>query len=92
MSAHSMTVLAKQRHFLGQQFAVVASMGLMAHETILFHGRMLLHKGTSLLGMALVAEFVQRIRFEHLIRACSDPGAGTVDGLDAKGAHGIVAA
>jgi hypothetical protein len=38
----------------------------MAVQAILFHGRMLPHIGASLLGMALIAEFVYLMRLDHL--------------------------
>ncbi len=55
--------LTQLRHFPTQKFAMVASVGLMAGETILFHRRMLPQERPSLIGVTFVTEFIERIRF-----------------------------
>jgi hypothetical protein len=45
---------------------MIASMGCMARQAILFHGRMLPHEGASLFRMAFVAKLVHIIRLDHL--------------------------
>ena len=45
---------------------MIASMGRMARQAILFHGRMLPHERASLFRMAFVAKLVHIIRLDHL--------------------------
>ena len=45
---------------------MIASMGRMACQAILFHGRMRPHERTSLFRMAFVAKLVDIIRLDHL--------------------------
>lgn len=41
-------------------------MSSVAAQAILFHGRMRPHERASLIGMAFVAQFIHRIRLDHL--------------------------
>jgi hypothetical protein len=88
----NMTALTKKGHFPIQKLAVVASVGLMADETILFYGRMFPQERPSLLGVAFVAKFIDRIRPEHLTRTGPNPCAKTIHRFSHKAAHGIMAA
>jgi hypothetical protein len=45
---------------------MVAAVGYMAGQTILFHRGMLPHEGTALFCVAFIAEFVYSIRLDHL--------------------------
>ena len=45
---------------------MIASMGCMARQAILFHGRMFPHEGTPLFRMAFIAKLVHVIRLDHL--------------------------
>lgn len=90
--SRNVAALTKQRHPPIQQFAVVASMGLVADEAILLHRRMLPQEWSSLLGVAFVTEFIDRIRPEHLTCARSNPCAEAVHGVGHEAAHRIVAA
>lgn len=87
----NMAALTNQRHLPVQQFAVVASMGLMADEAVLLHRRMLPQKRSSLVGVAFVTELIERIRPQHLIRAGSNPCAEATHRFGHKTAHRIVA-
>jgi hypothetical protein len=61
-----MAALAEQRDSTDQKFGNVAAVGGVAAQAILFNGWMLPHEGTPLVRMAFVAEFVRRIRLDHL--------------------------
>jgi hypothetical protein len=58
-----MAILTNKRHLLAQELAVVAPVGLMAHETVLLDRRMLPQERSSLVSVAFVTEFIERIRF-----------------------------
>jgi hypothetical protein len=64
----------------------------MADQTILHHGDMLPHKGPSFFRVAFVAEFIDGIRSQHLIRASSSRTGIAGHGLNAESAHRVVAA
>ena len=87
-----MAVLTEKRHLLVQKLAVVAPVGLMTSKTIFFHRRMFPHERSSLFGVAFVTELIERIRFQHLARAGSNPGAEAVHRFDHKAAHHIMTA
>ena len=57
-------VLAKVRHVLDQQLAVLTSVRIMASETIFLDGRMFPDKRTALVGVALIAKLVDVIGLE----------------------------
>ena len=61
-----MAFLAEKRRLRGQELVMVAAMGYMAGETILFHRGMLPHEGPPLFCVAFIAEFVYSIRLDHL--------------------------
>ncbi len=88
----NMAALTKKGDLPAQKLAMVASMGLVADEAILLYRRMFPHERSSLLGVALVTEFIDGIRPEHLTRTRSNPCAEAVHGLGHKAAHRIVAA
>ena len=46
---------------------MIASMGCMARQAILFHGRMLPHEGASLFRMAFVAQIIDGAAFDELV-------------------------
>ena len=90
--SRDMAALTKKGHFPIQKLAMVAPMGLVADETILFHRRMLPHEWPSLLGVAFIAQFIDRIRPEHLTRAGPNLCAEAIHRFAHKASHGIVAA
>lgn len=91
-SLKAVAVLAEERHLLGQKLAMVASVGLMADQTILHHRDMLPHKGPSFFRVAFVAEFIDGIPSQHLIRAGSSRTGIAGHGLNAESTHRVVAA
>jgi len=86
-----MTALAKLGDLAGEELGMVAPVGSVAAQAIFFDGGMLPHKGPSLFGMALVAQIVKGIRFDHpgaesavvimAVRAFQFPFANRVVGL-----------
>lgn len=61
-----MAFLAEKRRPRCQELRMIAAMGYMAGQTILLHRGMLPHEGTPLFCVAFIAEFVYRIRLDHL--------------------------
>ncbi len=88
----AVAILAQERHLLGQELPMIASVSLMADQAVLIHGGMLPHKRSPFLGVTLKAELIDRIRLQHLIRPGSPRVAETVDRFNPKSAHRIVAA
>jgi len=70
---------------------MVASMGLVADQTALLHGRMLPHKRPSFFRMTFKTEFVDRVGLYHFIGAGPAATAKTNYRLGGKIAHRIVA-
>src|SRR5512135_1094177 len=87
----AVAVLAQERHLLGKELPMIASMSLMADQTILIHGGMFPHKRSPFFGVTLKAELIDRIRLQHLIRPGSPRVAVAVDRFNPKSAHRIVA-
>jgi hypothetical protein len=67
MASGIVAALAKLRRSHGQKFGNIAAMGSMAIQTILLNGWMLPHVWASFFGMAAVAEFVHRVRLNHVL-------------------------
>jgi hypothetical protein len=61
-----MAFLAEKRRPRSQELRMVAAMGYMAGQTIFFHRGMLPHEWPALFCVAFEAEFVYRIRLDHL--------------------------
>ena len=59
-----MTLLAEERNRRDQQRALIRAMWSMAIEAVLAHRRMFEQEGPALFRVALVAGFVDRIRFQ----------------------------
>ncbi len=88
----AVAVLAQERHFLGKELSMIASVGLMADQAVFIHGGMLPHKRSPFFSVTLKAELIDRIRLQHLIRPGSPRVAIAVDRFNPKSAHRIVAA
>jgi len=64
MAGDIVTVPADLGHPGAQKLVVITSMRNMAVQAILIHRRMGPHPGASLLGVALVTKFINRIRLD----------------------------
>ncbi len=62
------TLLAQERNRRDQQRVLIRAMGGMAIQAILAHRRMFEKKRSALLGMTLVARFVDRVRLQQRVR------------------------
>jgi len=86
-----MTALAKLGDLADEELGMVAPVGGVAAQTVLFDRGVLPHVGPSLFGMALIAQIVEGIRLDHLgaespvvivaVRALQFPFANRMVGL-----------
>ena len=67
MARRAVTGITEQGNPACQKLGMVAAMGGMAGQAILFHRRMRPQEGTSFFRMAFIAEFVGRVRLHHLV-------------------------
>jgi hypothetical protein len=66
MASRIMAALAQKRRLRGQELSVIAAVGRMACQAILFNRRMLPHEWSPFLGMARVAKLIHIISPGHL--------------------------
>jgi len=59
------TALAEERRLGGQELPVIAAVGRMTCQAVLFHGRMLPQERSSFFSMTLVAKLIHIIRLDH---------------------------
>lgn len=62
-----MTLLADVRNLLHQQLVMVASMGAVTSQTVLFHWRVLIHVRASLFSVTFITEIIDRVGLQVLI-------------------------
>ena len=68
MARVQMAALTEIRHLRDQQLVVIRAVRLMARRAVLADRRVLPQERPALLGVAGVAELIQRIGFEHAFR------------------------